>query len=126
MVKRLVRKQGEKEADSGEKALDQSKAQSGVAENMLWEAKTFHEEASNFKFFRAPSPGTNNGEGSPLSSSVELGPLAKSYDMSNERIAIQVGPTTSDNAKEVSDVSLSGPNRNLNPSSRGGITRACV
>ena len=121
-----MRKQGEKEADSGEKALDQSKAQSGVAENMLWKAKTFHEGASNFKFFRAPSLGTNNGEGSPLSPSVELGPLAKSYDMSNERIAIQVGPTTSDNVKEVSDVSLSGPNCNLNPSSRGGITRACV
>nr|POE69700.1 hypothetical protein CFP56_45736 [Quercus suber] len=88
----LVRKQGEKEVGLGENVLDQSKAQSAVTKNMLWETATDHEETSKLKIVLAPSQETNNVEGSPLSLSVEPDPIAMSYDTSNGWTAEPLGP----------------------------------
>lgn len=75
-----MRKQGEKEVDLGEKVLDLSKAQSGAVKNMLWEIATSHEGTPNFKAVLTPSLGSNIMKNSPLSLSVELGPLAMGFD----------------------------------------------
>jgi len=57
---------------------------------------------------------------------VELGPLVKSYELSNEWTAEHLSPNTSDNTREVFASSFSGPNRKLNPSTRGGRTRVRI
>lgn len=77
---------------------------------MLRETATSHEGAPNFKVILTPSPGSNNVEGSPFSPSVELGPLATSFDMSNGWIVDQLDPITIESVKEVSPFSLSGQN----------------
>ena len=120
MVKGFVRKLGEKEAILDEIALDQPKAQSGATEKMLWETVTSHEGTPSSNYVLVPYPEFNNEEDSPMSSSAELGPLVKNYDLGNGWSTEHFGPNVCDNVKEVSASSFSGPNQKLNPSPRGG------
>ena len=121
MVKGLVRKLGEKEAILDETALDQPKAQSGVAEKMLWETATSHADTPSSNFVLAPNPDFNKEEDSPISSNAEPGSLVKSYDLGFGWITEHIGPNVGDSAKEISASSSSGPNRKVNPSPRGRI-----
>ena len=87
-----MRKQVEKEANLGEKVLDQSKSQAGLTEKMLWETTTDHKETPIFKIVVAPSHETNNVKDGPFSPSAEPGPIAMSYDTFNGWTAEPLGP----------------------------------
>ena len=73
LVRELVRKQVEKEANLGEKVLDQGKSQAGLTEKMLWETATDHKETLIFKIVMVPSHETNNVKDGPFSPSAEPG-----------------------------------------------------
>ena len=123
MVKGLVRKLGEKEAILDETALDQPRAQSGVAEKMLWETATSPADTPSSNFVLAPNLDFNKEEDSPISSSAEPGSLVKNYDLGFGWTTKHIGPNVGDSAKEISASSSSGPNRKVNLSPRGGRIR---
>ena len=120
MVKGLVRKAGEKEAILDESALVQPKAQSGVAEKMLWETATSHANTPPSNSVLAPSQDFNKEEDSPISSSAEPGFLVKDFALGFGGSTEHIGPNGGNSAKEISASSSSGPNRKVNPSPRGG------
>ena len=100
MVKGLVRKLGEKEAILDETTLDQPKAQSGVAEKMLWETATSHADTPSSNFVLAPNPDFNKEKDSSISSSAEPGSLVKNYDLGFGWTTEHIGPIVYDSAKE--------------------------
>ena len=92
LVRELVRKQGEKETILSEDVMDQGKSQAGFKEKTCRETATDHKDTPIFKPVMAPSHNTNNVKDDPLSSRVESGPIAMSYDMVNGWTFEPLGP----------------------------------